>query len=174
MSTIVVYESIYGNTRAIALAVAEGLGEATACSVDEAPPNLQDADLLVVGAPTHMHGLSTSMSRRMAFEAGQEDGILGLEPHDAPGVRQWLHELPTREGALAAAFDTRLDRSPAMTGGAARGIARRLRRRGYKVLGSESFLVEDRPQTPPSVGNMAGELPKDDRRHLGNRHVGHG
>jgi hypothetical protein len=121
-----------------------------------------------------MHGLSTSMSRRMAFEAGQEDGILGLEPHDAPGVRQWLHELPTREGALAAAFDTRLDRSPAMTGGAARGIARRLRRRGYKVLGSESFLVEDRPQTPPSVGNMAGELPKDDRRHLGNRHVGHG
>jgi flavodoxin len=52
MSTIVVYESIYGNTRAIALAVAEGLGEATACSVDEAPPNLQDADLLVVGGPT--------------------------------------------------------------------------------------------------------------------------
>jgi hypothetical protein len=36
-----------------------------------------------------------------------------------------------------------LDKSPAVTGAAARGIARRLRRRGYQVVGDESFLVED-------------------------------
>jgi hypothetical protein len=52
-----------------------------------------------------------------------------------------LHDLP--DGALAAAFDIRLDRSPTVTGAAARGIARRLRRGGHEVLGGESFLVED-------------------------------
>lgn len=45
--------------------------------------------------------------------------------------------------AQAAAFDTRLDRSPWFTGVASRGIAKRLRRRGYEVIGTESFLVED-------------------------------
>ncbi len=47
------------------------------------------------------------------------------------------------KGARAATFDTRLERSPKITGAAARGIARRLRRRGYDVIGIESFLVQE-------------------------------
>jgi len=92
-----------------------------------------------------MHGMSTSLSRRMAVEGAKEDGADTLEPSAAegPGLRSWLRELPTSKGALAAAFDTRLDKPPAVTGVAARGIWRRLRHRGYEVLSSESFLVQD-------------------------------
>jgi hypothetical protein len=62
---------------------------------------------------------------------------------DEPGLRRWLHDLRPTDGGRAATFDTRLDKSPLLTGTAARGIARRLHRRGYDVIGDESFLVED-------------------------------
>jgi hypothetical protein len=145
MNALVVYESMYGNTRQIAQAVAEGLGGASVLAVGQADAPAQDVDRLVVGGPTHMHGLATSGSRRMAVEAAKEDGHAAVEPGaaDDPGLRRWLADLAERDGGRAAAFDTRLDRSPMLTGMAARGIARRLRRRGYEVLASESFLVED-------------------------------
>jgi flavodoxin len=145
MNTVVVYESVYGNTRAIAEAVAEGLGGAAVVPVHEAKQRAADAELLIVGGPTHMHGLATTHSRQMALAAAKEDGGLSVEPAAAeePGLRRWLHELPDRRGARAAAFDTRLDKSPWLTGVASRGIAKRLRRRGYEVVSSESFLVED-------------------------------
>jgi hypothetical protein len=147
MTSLVVYESVYGNTRAIAEAIAEALtkggGEVKAVAVADAP-EAPDVDLLIVGGPTHMHGLTTSLSRRMAVKAAEED-----EHHveagagDEHGLRQWLRELPERKGGRAAAFDTRGDAKAALTGSAARGIARRLRRRGYEVVGAESYLVED-------------------------------
>lgn len=142
MSTVVVYESVYGNTRAIAEAVAEAL-HAQAVPVADAP-DAPDVDLLVVGGPTHMHGLTTSLSRRMAVKGAEEDEH-HVEPGagDEHGLRQWLRALPERDGAKAATFDTRGDAKAALTGSAARGIARRLRRRGYTVVGSESFLVDD-------------------------------
>jgi Flavodoxin domain len=154
MNAIVVYESMYGNTRRVAQAIGEGLGGATVVSVHEEPADLQAVDLIVVGGPTHMHGLATSLSRRMAAEAGQEDGT-EVEPGatEGPGLRAWMHGLPHCQGTFAAAFDTRLDRSTALTGTAAQAIGRRLRRRGYRVLSTGSFLVED------SVGPLEdGEL----------------
>jgi flavodoxin len=155
MRALVVYESIYGNTRAVAEAVAEGLapvGEVELRSVHEA----DDAgfELVVAGGPTHMHGLSSSFSRRAAVKAGEEDGA-DVEPNaaDERGLRQWLSKC-SGGGRLAAAFDTRLDRSPTLTGMAARGIARRLRAAGFEALADpESFFVED------SEGPLAdGEL----------------
>ena len=145
MHTVVVYESIYGNTRAIAEAIAEGLGGAEVIPVHAAADAALDADLLVVGGPTHMHGLTTTRSRQMAAEAVREDGGAHIEPGatDEPGLRAWLRDVPHRRGADAAAFDTRLDNSPWLTGVASRGIAKRLRARGYDVLSSQSFLVED-------------------------------
>jgi hypothetical protein len=60
---------------------------------------------------------------------------------DGPGLRAWLEVLGA-EGALAAAFDTRLNMMPALTGQASRGIARVLTRRGCRLLvAPESFLV---------------------------------
>lgn len=91
-----------------------------------------------------MHGLTSARSRRVAAEAAEEDGI-HIEPDAAaePGLRSWLRDLPDGTGARAAAFDTRLDKSPWFTGVASRGIAKRLRNRGYDVAATESFLVAD-------------------------------
>ncbi len=58
-------------------------------------------------------------------------------------MRAWLRDLPRAPGRKAAAFDTRLDKSPWITGVAARGIGKRLARRGYDVVATESFLVDD-------------------------------
>ena len=154
---LVVYESIYGNTRAVAEAIAEGIGD----GADARPPGevdaatLDGADLLVVGGPTHMHGLTSSMSRSMAAKAAEEESDVELDPAATagPGLREWLSGL-SNAGARAAAFDTRIDRSPTLTGTAARGIAKRLRRRGYELIAvPESFFVDD------SEGPLAeGEL----------------
>ena len=155
MNALIVYESIYGNTRAVAEVIAEGLGAAEVVSVRDGASRLEETELLIVGGPTHIHGLATASSRRAAVEALSEDGEAHAEPGatEEPGLRSWLRDLRRREKAQAAAFDTRLDRSPWFTGVASRGIAKRLRRRGYEVIGTESFLVED------SEGPLAdGEL----------------
>ena len=145
MDAIVVYESIYGNTRAVAEAIAEGMGGVPALPIHEAAARDKTLDLLVVGGPTHMHGLATKRSRQVAAEAAEEDGASHVEPGvtDEPGLRSWLRDLVPSAAHHAAAFDTRLDKSPWMTGTAAHGIARRLRRRGFDVIATESFLVED-------------------------------
>jgi len=148
MEAIVTFESVYGNTRAVAEAVAEGLrqaGQVKVRSHDQIDPGeLAAANVLVVGAPRHMHGLPTSLSRKMAAKASEEEGV-PLDPCATaePGIRSWLSE-QAGDGRAAAAFDTRADKSPALTGSAARGIGKRLRRRGFQLaIEPESFLVED-------------------------------
>jgi hypothetical protein len=91
-----------------------------------------------------MHGLSTSLSRSMAASAAKEDATkLAPGATEGPGLRVWLRDLPRRAGGRAVAFDTRGDARAAVTGSAARGIARRLRHHGYEVIATESFLVAD-------------------------------
>jgi len=60
MKAIVVYESMWGNTAAIARAIAEGIGpEARALSTAEATAEVTaGADLIVAGAPLHSFRLS--------------------------------------------------------------------------------------------------------------------
>jgi flavodoxin len=133
MNAIVIYESVYGNTRAIAEAIAEGLG-AQAMTTDEAPGHAFLADLLVVGGPTHMHGMPTARSLRASPEESTPSG---------PALRDWLADLPQTSGARAAAFDTRFGKAVWLTGAASRGIAKRLDRLGYTVVETASFLVAD-------------------------------
>ncbi|MGW6915276.1 flavodoxin family protein [Kitasatospora sp. NPDC054939] len=156
MHTVIVYESMYGNTREIAEAVAEGVHASDpAADVDCLPVARADADLtrsadlLVVGGPTHMRGMSSGLSRRMAAAAegrkeGSEDAAAeARETAAGPGLRTWFHRLPeSRPGTHAAAFDTR--GSAAGSGGAAPGIARRLAHHRYDVVAEpEGFVVED-------------------------------
>ena len=147
MRVLVVYESMYGNTHAVATDIACGLSEAhevTLVPVTRASRELvATAGLIVAGAPTHRHGMPTVGSRRIAVETAREpDSGLTMDPDaDGPGLRAWLEAL-NAEGVLAAAFDTRLSALPVLTGRASRPIARVLTRRGCRVLlAPESFLV---------------------------------
>lgn len=57
---------MFGNTRAVAEAVAQGLGSAMTVELVEvsaAPLESQDVDLLVVGGPTHAFGMSRPTTR---------------------------------------------------------------------------------------------------------------
>jgi hypothetical protein len=147
MRALVVYESMYGSTHIIAGNIADSLRsdfEVTLVPVAEASWDLiADADLLVAGAPTHMHGMSSRSTRRMAAEAADKDGSgLRIEPDaGGPGMRDWLGDLGHRDG-LAATFDTRLNGVPAFTGRASRPMARLLKRHGRQLVAApESFLV---------------------------------
>ena len=83
----ILYESMFGNTRQVAEAIAEGLrtfAAVTVLPVREAPESI-DGDLLVIGGPTHVHGLSRPATRAQA-RAWADDTAkhLTLEP-DAEG-----------------------------------------------------------------------------------------
>lgn len=156
MNALVVYESVYGNTRAVAEAIADGLGSAEAIPVHEAAGRGQQVELLVVGGPTHVHGMSTPRSRDAAVQAAGKDGAdHHLEPGATtePGLRAWIDELAERDGGPAAAFDTRADKPAWLTGSAAHGIAKRLRRHGYSVVDTESFRV-DSSEGPVKAGEL--------------------
>lgn len=140
MKAVVLYESSFDNTRRVASAIGDALSErrveVEVCSVDDLIPQLDDVDLLVVGGPTHVHGLSSERSRQAALDQGAAGSGPGI------GVRGFFAQSPVVMGLRAAAFDTRLDRSPILTGSAARGIAKRLERAGAVVVAQpESFFV---------------------------------
>jgi flavodoxin-like protein len=149
MRALVVYESMYGNTASIAHHVAAGLRptlDVTVVPLGAASAELvAAADLLVVGGPTHAHGLSSRGTRKAAVaDAAKHEGLT-LDPDAAAdhGLRDWLAALPSGHDAPSAAFDTRLQAPAPFTGRASRGIARRLRRHGFRrAVKPESFLVD--------------------------------
>ncbi len=147
MRALVVYESMYGNTHLIASNIADGLRgtyEVTLVPVGGATTDLiAAADLLVVGAPTHIHRMSTASSRQLARKvAAKPENGLTLDPDaGGPALRDWLIGLAGGH-RLAAAFDTRFAGLPMMTGRASRGISKLLRRHGYRLIAPpESFMV---------------------------------
>ena len=153
MRALIVYESMSGNTRDIALAIADGLSPTVTVEVvpvGAAPPAPDpDVDLLIVGAPTVVLGLSTPRTRLAA--SARAIGPVG--PEDI-GLREWLQALPhcgAHRDALT--FDTRL-RVRGMPGSASKDAAKRLRKRGYRLLWpSKTFHVVD-----PSGPLVDGEL----------------
>jgi len=153
MRALVVYESMYGNTQVTAGNIADGLRgdyDVTLVPVAEATAELiAGADLLVAGAPTHMHGLPSGSSRRMAAQAAAKEGSgLRMAPGArGPGMRDWLKDLGRRDG-LAAAFDTRLNGVPAFTGRASRRIARLLRRLDRRLVAAPASFVIGPKNTP--------------------------
>jgi hypothetical protein len=148
MRGLIVYESMFGSTRRVAEAIAEGLrptgdvGVVRAAEVHQA--DLDGLDLLVVGAPTHVHGMPRPRTRSGAPEYVRKSGNqLALEQGAAlsTGVREWLTSL-TISQVRGAAFDTRLRGPAALTGRASHGIATSLERHGVEVvIAAESFIV---------------------------------
>ena len=156
MKITIVYESMFGNTHEVATAIGDGVREAQPDAIVECVPVgeaaqelIKSTDLLVVGGPTHVRGMTSGFSRKMGV-SGEEKAEAKGEPTEeleedaeGPGVREWFDRLTkVRDSGPAAAFDTRLG-SP-MAGGAASGIARRLRKHGYHIVTApEGFVVDD-------------------------------
>ncbi len=141
MLALLVYESMFGNTEAIAEAVAEGIGGSEVVEIREVgtrPQLTPDVELLVVGGPTHAFGMTRESTRRSAVEQAPDHHVIS----EGIGLREWLHDLPASDShPLVAAFDTRT--SPGhIPGSAAKGIAKRLRGHGYDlVLDPHTFYV---------------------------------
>jgi flavodoxin len=106
-SALVVFESVFGDAKKIAEAVADGLRGSYDVEVRAAadtPPEVgPDVGLLVVGGPTH----ATAMPRQSTREGAVKEGAI-IE-NTAAGLREWLDAVRLPSGIHAAAFDTRLD-----------------------------------------------------------------
>lgn len=87
MKTLVIYDSLYGNTKTIAQAIGEAIpGEVEVLQVGQMNAgDLETVDLLIIGTPTH--------------GALPTEAVQGLVERLGP---------PAREGAKVATFDTRL------------------------------------------------------------------
>jgi hypothetical protein len=139
MKAIVVYESLWGNTAAVARAIAEGIGADTpALSTAEATAAaIAGADLLVVGSPLLAFGVpSDRVIEGIRANPGNEPTAPDVSQ---PSMRAWLAGLPAGRGH-SAAFETRIWWSP---GSAAGGIERALAKAGYPpVANGQRFIVK--------------------------------
>lgn len=123
MKTLVLYDSVYGNTEKIAKAIGEAMtGEVKVLAVGEVnSTELEAIDLLIVGSPTH--GGRPTEATRDFLDLVQERGL---------------------KGTNVAAFDTRLTaRWVRIFGFAAGRIAGKLKKDGGTlVVPAEGFFVE--------------------------------
>jgi hypothetical protein len=159
MTALVVYESMFGSTRAIAEAVGAGLAEADVptrvvevgeLAAEQAGEDLpDDVTLLVVGGPTHAFSMSRDTTRADAAKEAPGGHVIS----DRTGVREWIDHLRLPPALPVATFDTKVGK-PALPGSAARAAAKRLRAIGAcEVLPPHSFKVHGKAD-----GLVDGEL----------------
>jgi hypothetical protein len=140
VQALVIFESMFGNTEAIARAVGEGIAahaSVTVLPVTDAPAEVGPGiDLLVLGGPTHAFGLSRPSTREDAVKQGAAPVTAA-----GRGLREWLDEVRVAGPIVVATFDTRVPRAH-LPGSAARAALRRLRRRHLTAIaGPASFAV---------------------------------
>jgi flavodoxin len=133
MKTLVVYDSLYGNTEIIARVVGDAIpGEVPVLRVEQVNAgDLEEVDLLIIGSPTH---------GSLPSEAAQ--GLLGRIGS------------PAREGARAATFDTRLTwKFLERWGFAASKMADTLKGKGWTIAGEPGgFFVRGLKKGPLKRG----------------------
>ena len=107
MNAIVVYESLWGNTAAVARAIAEGIGGGTeALSTAEATPErLADAELVVAGSP--ILGFKMPSEAMRASVGSNLPANVPAPDLSHPSMRSWLEALPAASGRFAT-FETRV------------------------------------------------------------------
>jgi flavodoxin len=130
VKAVVIYESFWGSTAAVARAIASGLGEGTLAlpTGDATPEALAGADLVVAGSPVIGFHMPTDKMR----EAIRANPGPAPTPPDLsqPSMASWLQGLAAGRGAVAA-FDTRI-RGP--FGSAAPAILKGLEAAGYRGI----------------------------------------
>jgi flavodoxin len=138
MKAIVVYETLWGNTAAVARAVAAGIGAGTAVltTTEATGEALAGAELIVAGAPVFGFKLS---SPKMRDGIRQNPGKGPAPDLSCPPLCTWLEALAPGSGR-GAAFDTQV-RGP--FGKGAPEIARLLEVAGYAPIAApEGFVVK--------------------------------
>ena len=109
MNVLIVHESMFGNTREIAAAIAAGLrrgrpeGDRSVrlVHVEDAPTVIaDDVDLLLVGGPTHALGMTRPKTREDAATKGATAA--------REGVREWIQSATPRPELPVVTFDTRV------------------------------------------------------------------
>jgi flavodoxin len=131
MKALVVYDSVFGNTRKLAEAMAAGLDTRAVSVTEVSAQEVSQAALLLVGSPTR------------AFRP-------------TPAITEWLKNLPNGalQGIRAAAFDSRISadkvKSRALKfmmskfGYAASTIDHELKKKGADIASApEGFFVEE-------------------------------
>jgi hypothetical protein len=130
---------MFGNTQAIASAVARGLSGRMAVDLVEVAdaPTSVAADLVVAGGPTH----AFSMSRPSTRQSAAEQAVRPLVSQGR-GLREWLAAAgPGLRGTRTATFDTKITKGY-VPGSAARSAQNRLRRFGSRIVSpAHSFTV---------------------------------
>jgi hypothetical protein len=143
---LVVFESLFGDARAIAHAIADGLSSTIPTDVvaaADAPAEVPgDVRLLVVGGPNH----AMSMPRQSTREGAVKQ--YGAEIADTSrGLHEWLDAVQVvGQDTRGAAFDTRLEHPKVLVkmDHASRTEEKLLRRHGLRLVApAEHFLVSD-------------------------------
>jgi flavodoxin len=143
MRALVVYESMFGNTRQVAEAIRDGLAtavEVEAVEVGTAPATVPgDVGLLVVGGPTHAFGMTRAATRG---DAVKKYG--GPVVSDRIGIREWMDGLQRPAGEVrAVTFDTTFRKARFM-GRAGKKAEKKLRELGFRIVApSEPFWVSE-------------------------------
>jgi hypothetical protein len=143
MKALVVYESLFGNTKGVARAITRGLSahsDVELVDVTKAPSTITDPfDLIVVGGPTHAFSMTRQSTREEAFRQGASHGSA------EKGLREWLERLSKGpHSELMATFDTRVQKVRHLPGSAAKGAAKVAHKLSYEAAArAESFYVED-------------------------------
>ncbi|WP_026926935.1 flavodoxin domain-containing protein [Granulicoccus phenolivorans] len=140
MTTLIVYESLYGNTAEIAEAIAAGVRnsgqQVQTVGTDTAPTEIPgEVTLLVVGGPTHAFSMSREQTRSDAADHGA--AVVNT------GLREWIDRVSPRADLPVITFDTRV-KVPLLPGSAAKAADKVLHRRGFEhAARGESFWVAD-------------------------------
>ncbi len=134
MKTLVIYDSVYGNTETVARAIGQAIpGEVEVRRVGQVnAADLGTVDLLIIGSPTH-GSLPTETVQALIKEIGP----------------------PAREGAQVATFDTRLTWwfLERWGGFAAPKMADKLQEKGWSLaVAPEGFFVKGLKKGPLKRG----------------------
>jgi len=148
MRALVIYESMFGNTRDVAQAIADGLRsrepavEVELSEVGEAPRSAAGFELVVIGGPIHAWSMTRPGTRDGARQEAEREHLETVSKGE--GIREWLEALPDSGGEIrAATFDTKTKTSWFPAGSAAKPAAAKLRAHGFEVIADpEHFMVE--------------------------------
>jgi hypothetical protein len=168
VKALVVYESMFGDNREVAKAIAGGLVAAgvqsVAVEVSQAPDEVAaDVSLVVAGCPNHAWSMPRPSTRETAAMATDQPLVSA-----GRGIREWLSQVRLVEGVAVAAFDTRSSGAAPVVAmdHASTSIEKRLIKRGgrrlakptgYSVVDMKGPLVDGELDRARAWGVRLGE-----------------